>query len=137
MEAAIQVLAQGLTLCQASGNRDWSISIAAGLGYAYALTRQGEEGLTLLEEAIREGLHTGKRFAQAIVLTRLSAVEQLVGRHDEARRHVHEAFDLARQQQARGDEARALCQLATLHTDAESLDLARAEASYREALSPG
>ena len=134
VEAAIQVLAQGLTLCQACGNRDWSISIAAGLGYAYALTRQGEEGLMLLEEAIREGLHTGKRFAQAIVLTRLSAVELLVGRHDEARRHVHQAFDLAQQQQARGDEARALCQLATLHTDAESLDLAQAEASYRQAL---
>jgi tetratricopeptide (TPR) repeat protein len=47
---------------------------------------------------------------------------------------VHQAIDLAQQQQARGDEARALCQLATLHADAESLDLEQAEASYRQAL---
>jgi class 3 adenylate cyclase/tetratricopeptide (TPR) repeat protein len=134
IEAAIQTLAQGLTLCYASDNRDWSIPIAAGLGSAYALAGRAEEGLPLLEEAIREGLHTGKRFAQAIVLTRLSAVEQLMGRGHEAQQRARQAYDLARQQQARGDEARALFQLATLHTEAESLDLESAEASYREAL---
>jgi predicted ATPase len=131
---ATQVLTQGLTLCRASGNRDWSISITAGLGYIYALTGQGEEGFKLLEEAIREGLYTGKRFAQAIVLTRLSAVEQLVGREGEARRHAQQAYDLARQQQARGEEAQALYQLATLHAQAEHRDLDGAGASYRQAL---
>jgi class 3 adenylate cyclase/tetratricopeptide (TPR) repeat protein len=134
MEGAMQVLAQGLSLCRASGHRDWSISIAAGLGYAYALTGQGEEGITLLEEAIREELHTGTQFSQAILLTRLSAVEQLVGRSHEARRHVHQGYDLARQQQARGDEALALYQLGTLHAHAGSRDLEQAEESYREAL---
>jgi hypothetical protein len=37
LENAIRVFALGLALCCASGNRNWSSGIAAGLGYAYAL----------------------------------------------------------------------------------------------------
>jgi predicted ATPase/class 3 adenylate cyclase len=134
LEAASRVLEQGLALCHACGNRDWSISIMGGLGYAYALAGRGEEGLALLKEAVREGEHTGERFAYAILLTEFSTVSLLAERHDEARRHAHHARELARQQQARGDEARALCQLGVIHAHADPPEVEEAEAHYREAL---
>jgi predicted ATPase/class 3 adenylate cyclase len=134
LEAASRVLEQGLALCHASGNRDWSIFIMGGLGDAYALAGRGEEGLALLQEAIREGGHTGERFAYATLLTEFSTVSLLVGRHDEARRHAHHARELARQQKARGDEARALCQLGVVHAHADPPDVERAAAAYRQAL---
>ncbi len=134
LEAASRVLEQGLALCHASGNRDWSISIMGGLGYAYALAGRGEEGLALLKEAIREGGHTGERFAYAILLTEFSTVSLLVGRHDEARRHAHHAHEVACQQKARGDEALALCQLGVVHGHADPPDVERAEGHYRQAL---
>jgi tetratricopeptide (TPR) repeat protein len=105
-----------------------------GLGYAYALAGRGEEGLALLKEAVREGEHTGERFAYAILLTEFSTVSLLAERHDEARRHAHHARELARQQQARGDEARALCQLGVIHAHADPPEVEEAEAHYREAL---
>src|SRR5262249_31481201 len=37
LEHAIRLYDQGLALCRASGNRDWSRETAAGLGYASAL----------------------------------------------------------------------------------------------------
>jgi tetratricopeptide (TPR) repeat protein len=132
--AASRVLQQGLALCQASGNRDWSISIRGGLGYAYALAGRGEEGLALLTEAIQDGGHTGERFAYAILLTEFSTVSLLVDRHDESRRHAHHALELARQQRARGDEARALCQLGVVCVHADPPDVKRAEDHYRQAL---
>jgi class 3 adenylate cyclase/tetratricopeptide (TPR) repeat protein len=134
LEAASRVLKQGFALCHACGNRDWSISIMGGLGYAYALAGQGEEGLALLKEAVRGGGHTGERFASAILLTEFSTVSLLVGRHDEARRHAHHARELARQQQARGDEALALCQVGHVHAHADPPEVEEAEAHYREAL---
>jgi predicted ATPase len=94
--AASRVLEQGLALCQASGNRDWSISIRGGVGYAYALDGRGEEGLALLTEAVQEGGHTGERFAHAVLLTEFSTASRLVGRHDAAQRHAYDALELAR-----------------------------------------
>ena len=48
LEHAVRVLEPGLALCRASGNRIWLPSIAAGLGYAYALRGHLAEGRTLL-----------------------------------------------------------------------------------------
>jgi hypothetical protein len=66
------------------------------------------EGLTLLEEECRDAIGTGALTVYAIHLRQLSAVDLLVGRVDEAWQHADQAFDLARQQKARGSEALAL-----------------------------
>jgi tetratricopeptide (TPR) repeat protein len=104
------------------------------LGYAYALAGRGEEGLALLTEAVQEGGHTGERFAYAVLLTEFSTASLLVGRHEAARRHAYDALELARQQRARGDEARALWQLGVVHAHANPPDVKRAEDHYRQAL---
>jgi len=125
---------QGLALCRASGNRDWLRGIVAGLGYASALQGRLAEGCALLEEALSESLHTGGLLGHANQLAWLSEVCRLAGRGDEAWRHARQALDLARQQKARGNEARALHQLGVVLTHADPPDAAQAEVHYQQAL---
>jgi class 3 adenylate cyclase/tetratricopeptide (TPR) repeat protein len=134
LEAAVRVLERGLALCRASGNRDWLRRISAGLGTAYAHAGRVTQGLALLEETCRDDIRTGALFMHTSHLMQLSAVELLAGHLNEASQHARQALDLARQQKARGHEARALFQLGALHANAASPDVPAAEARYREAL---
>jgi tetratricopeptide (TPR) repeat protein len=109
-------------------------AIAAGLGYAAALQGRLAEGGALLEEAISESVRTGGLTGQAYRVAWLSEVCRLAGRGDESWRHARQALDLARQQQARGDEALALHQLGVVHAHADPLDVAQTEAYYQQAL---
>jgi tetratricopeptide (TPR) repeat protein len=131
---AIRVLEPGLALCRASDNRDWLQVIAAGLGAAYALHGHLTEGRALLEEALRESLRTGARGNRAFWVVRLSEVCRLAGRIEEAWQYAHQALDLARQQQAHGDEALALHQLGTVHAHTHPTDIPPAETHYQQAL---
>jgi DNA-binding winged helix-turn-helix (wHTH) protein/tetratricopeptide (TPR) repeat protein len=135
LAAAIRVFEEGLALCRASGQRASLGAIAGGLGEAYAHTGRLAEGLALLEEARRDGLRTGRLGSSYVSHFRqLSAVYLLAGRFDEAWQHACQAFDLARQQKARGNEARALFQLGTVYAHASPPDVQQADARYREAL---
>jgi class 3 adenylate cyclase/tetratricopeptide (TPR) repeat protein len=132
LEHAIRVWEPGLALCRASGNRSWLRVIVGGLGYASALQGRLAEGRALLEEAISEGLSTGARSAYRLAW--LSEVCRLAGRSEEARQHARQAFDLARQQKARWEEARALHQLGVVHAHADPPDTEQAETHYQQAL---
>jgi class 3 adenylate cyclase/tetratricopeptide (TPR) repeat protein len=134
LEHAIRVLEQGLALCRASGHRNMSPTIAGGLGYAYALQGRLAEGRALVEEAIREGISTGALQNHSLWVARLSEVCRLAGHGDEAWQHARQAFDLARQHKARGNEAVALHQLGTVYAHAAPPDVAQAEAHYHQAL---
>jgi len=134
LEHAIRVLDQGLTLCRATENKDWSRWIAAGLGHAYALTGRLAEGCALLEEALREDIRTGALYAHADHRTRLSEACLLAGRHDDARQHACQALALARQYQERGHEAQALHQLGAVQAAADPPEMAPAAAHYQQAL---
>jgi tetratricopeptide (TPR) repeat protein len=131
---AIRVLEQGLALCRASDNQDQLRAIVASLGSAYALQGRLAEGRALLEEGISENIRTGGLQDQGYRVAWLSEVCRLAGHGEEAWQHAHQALDLARQQKARGDEARALHQLGTVHAHANPPDVAQAEAHYQQAL---
>jgi tetratricopeptide (TPR) repeat protein len=131
---AIRVLEQGLALCRASGTRSQLRPIAASLGAAYALQGRRAEGRALLEEAISEAIHTGVLHDHAHRVAWLSEVCRLAGGREEAWQHAHQALDLARQQQERGNEALALHQLGTLHAHADPPDAEQAAAHYQQAL---
>ena len=120
--AAIRVLDQGLALCRATDNRDWSRSIAAGLGHTYALTGHIAEGRSLLEEALKDDLRTGSLHAHSHYIAQLSEICLLEGRHDEAWQHARQALDLARQFRERGYEADALYQLGAVYAHANPPD---------------
>jgi tetratricopeptide (TPR) repeat protein len=134
LEPAIQVYAQGLALCRASGNRTWLRPIAAGLGYASALGGRLAEGRALLEEAISEDIRTGGLQGHAYRVVWFSEVCRLAGRDDDAWQHARQALDLARQLKDRGNEAFALHQLGVVQAHAVPPDVVQAEAHYRQAL---
>jgi tetratricopeptide (TPR) repeat protein len=108
--------------------------ITASLGSAYALQGRLAEGRALLEEAISESLRTGALIALARWVAWLSEVCRLAGRGAEAGQHARQALDLARQQKARGEEARALHQLGVVYAHTAPPDAAPAEAHYQQAL---
>jgi tetratricopeptide (TPR) repeat protein len=104
---AIRVLEQGLALCRASGDQINVRVLAASLGAAYTLQGRLAEGRVLLEEASRVTIRTGALVGHARWVTWLSEVCRLAGRGEEAWQHARQALALARQQKARGGEARA------------------------------
>ena len=55
-------------------------------------------------------------------------------RGEEVWQHARQALDLAPQQQARGDEARALHHLGVVYAHVDPADVAQAEAHYQQAL---
>jgi tetratricopeptide (TPR) repeat protein len=124
---------QGLTLCRASGNRDWLRAIVAGLGYALVLQGRLVDGQALLEEAIRESLRTGARQSH-FWAPWLSEVCRCTGRIEEAEQHARQALDVARQYRERANEALALHQLGVVQAHADPPDSAQAAASYQQAL---
>jgi class 3 adenylate cyclase/tetratricopeptide (TPR) repeat protein len=134
LEHAIQVLEPGLALCRASDDRNFFRLIAASLGYAYALQGRLAEGRILLEEAISEHIRTGGLVCLGYRVAWLSEVCRLAGRGEETWQHARRALDLARQQKARGDEARALHQLGVVQAHASPPDVVQAEAHYQQAL---
>jgi class 3 adenylate cyclase/DNA-binding winged helix-turn-helix (wHTH) protein/tetratricopeptide (TPR) repeat protein len=134
LERTSQIFDQGLALCRASGNQDWSTGIVAGLGAAFALQGRLAEGRALLKEGISEGTRTGALLNQAFRVAWLSEGYRLAGRGEEAWQHAYQALDLARQLKERGNEALALHQLGVVYAHAVSPDVAQAEAHYQQAL---
>ena len=134
LEPAIWVFDQGLALCHATENKDWSRWITAGLGHAYALTGRLTEGQALLEDARRDDIRTGSLHAHSDHIVRLSEVCLLAGRQDEAWQHVRHALALARHYQERGYEALALRQLGAVQAHAAPPEVELAVTSYRQAL---
>jgi tetratricopeptide (TPR) repeat protein len=132
LEHAVQVLEQGWALCRASSDQTWLRGIMVGLASAYALQGRLAEGLALVEKAASENLGMGPH--PKVFLTRLSEVCRLAGRGDEAWQHARQALELAQQQKARGNEARALHQLGVVYTYCDPPDAKQAETYYDQAL---
>jgi tetratricopeptide (TPR) repeat protein len=109
-------------------------SIAAGLGYAYALRGHLAEGRTLLEEGISEDICTGALRDHSRWVAWLSEVCRLAGGGEEAWQHACQALDLARQHKERANEALVLHQLGVVQAHADPPDIAQAEAHYQQAL---
>jgi tetratricopeptide (TPR) repeat protein len=128
------VLDQALVLCRASGERAWLPAIVTGLGFSSALQGRLAEGRALLEEGISVTIRTGALEGHARRVAWLSEVCRLAGHGAEAWQHARQALALARQQQARGDEALALHQLGVVQAHAAPPDAAQAEAHYQQAL---
>ena len=134
LEPAIRALEQGLAFCRTSGTPDWCTAVVACLGSAYALQGRLAEGRALLEAGITKNLRIDRRQNHALWVAWLSEVCRPAGRGEEALQHARQALDLAREQQARGDEALAPCQLGVVQAHADPPDTAQAEAHYQQAL---
>lgn len=131
---AISTLEQGRVLCYASEIQDWLPTLAAGLGYAYALADRLPEALPLLEQAMEQysAMRGGALYPAVIVMQ--SEVMLLANRLEDAMALYHRALDLARHSKERGSEAYALRLLGEIAMHSEPLEAEQAEAHYHQAL---
>ena len=103
------------------------------LGYAYALTGRGDEGLPLLTEAVAQAAALC-RSGQAPLVARLAEALLLAGRVGEALARGRGAVRLARAQRERGHEAWALALLGRIHAAPAAANIEEAARHYRGAL---
>ena len=129
---AIRVLEQGLALCRASGNR-LGATIAADLGFAYALQGRLAEGARCWRRRSAKAIRTGARHGHSGWVAWLSESSRLAGAarpgSTRARPRLGPAAQRARQ---RG--AYALHQLGVVQAHADPPDAVQAEAHYQQAL---
>jgi class 3 adenylate cyclase/tetratricopeptide (TPR) repeat protein len=131
---AIPVLERSLGLCRVANNPAWFPTVAAALGYAYALSGRVAEALPLLKQAVEQDTSAGISAGHVRRVGYLSEAYLLAGRMDEARDLAASALAFARAFKAQGYEAYALWLLGEIHAHQEPLEVEATEAHYRQAL---
>jgi tetratricopeptide (TPR) repeat protein len=130
LSAAILPLEEAVDLELRYHRTSWLLEVQAVLGYAYVLTGRPAEGVPLLERA--RGRHPHGR---ALGGAWLAEAHLLAGRVDEAARQAEQALGLARQQQARGQEAWVLRIAGEIAAGPDGVAVEVAERAYRESMS--
>ena len=135
-DSAVPLLERTLHLCE-----QWHVDllyslIAAGLGYAYAITGRIDEGVALMEGAVsqRESLR-GEYHGSfgAYLVARLGEGCLLARRLVEAATYADRARDLAHTYANRTDEAWSLRLYGDLAAQQQPIDAAEIESQYRAA----
>jgi tetratricopeptide (TPR) repeat protein len=134
LHRAIPLLECGLDVCQTSSILTWFSTIAAALGYAYALSGRIPEALSLLQQAVAQDTSRGVSAGHARRVAYLSEAYVLAGPIDEAVDLAASALAFARTLKARGNEAYALWLHGEIRTQQESLADTEADAYYQQAL---
>jgi tetratricopeptide (TPR) repeat protein len=134
LSQAIAVFERDLAVCQSHDLRGWLPTLAARVGYAYALAGRLPEALTLLEQAVGQcEVMRGGSLDSAYVIW-LGEAYLRAGRLDEASTQAQRALEFSRAHQERGDDAYALRLLGEVATQRHPPQGERAEAHYRQAL---
>ena len=135
-DSALPLLERTLRLCE-----QWHVDllyslIAAGLGYAYAITGRVDEGVTLMQRAVsqRESLRGAYHGSfGAYLVARLGEGCLLARRVLDAATYADCARDLARTYANRTDEAWSLRLYGDLTAQQQPIDAAEVESRYRAA----
>src|SRR5712691_2341533 len=127
-------LERSLSLCQTTDLPTIAPTIASSVGYAYALAGRLAEALPLLEQAVEQVMASRLLMLHSLQVAWLGEVYLLAGRLQEATAQASRALDLARARQERGYEVWALRLCGEIAARREPLEVAEAEAHYREAL---
>jgi predicted ATPase len=134
LSQALTVFERGLAVCQSHDLRDWLSTLAARVGYAYALAGRLPEALTLLEQAVGQGEVMRGGAPQAAYVIWLGEAYLLASRVDEASSQAQRALEFSRTHQERGNEAYALRLLGEVAAQRHPAQGERAEAHYQQAL---
>jgi tetratricopeptide (TPR) repeat protein len=102
---AIAALEASFDLCGRWNLRAWFPNIASHLGYTYARLGRSDEGIDLLQQAIRR---ISSPYDVSFEFAMFAEALLLAGRPDEARENAERALAMARSHQERGNESRAL-----------------------------
>jgi class 3 adenylate cyclase/tetratricopeptide (TPR) repeat protein len=129
---ALPQLERAVGLCQDADLPHFFPWVATALGAAYILGGRVVDAVPLLTQALEQT--TGIVIHQALCHLSLGEAQLLAGRLEEAHALAERALALAREYQARGNEAYVLHRLGEIAARREPLDVAQAEASYQQAL---
>jgi class 3 adenylate cyclase/tetratricopeptide (TPR) repeat protein len=131
---AIALLERGFGVASARTVSFLEPLIGSHLGYAQALSGHIQEGLSLLEQAYREGKRTGRTGVVIWVQQMLAEVHLECGREANAAATAQDALDTSRRTGRRGGEARVLRILGDIAASGAAPDFDKAERFYRDAL---
>jgi tetratricopeptide (TPR) repeat protein len=132
-EAAIPALERALDVGRQAGLAIWFPWVAAALGRAYALSGRTQEGLSLLEDGIRQAERTRFMFGQGLRVAWLAEAYATAGHMAAADEQAARALRLAREHRERGHEAWALFTAGAIAAHRAPVNMDAAESSYRAA----
>ncbi|RPJ36314.1 MAG: adenylate cyclase, partial [Planctomycetaceae bacterium] len=131
---ATLALEHGLEVCRGVDSPPLFHALRSALGYAYALSGRSAEAIPLLEEAVERPVLGATMEGKSLRTLWLSEAYLLAGREADAHTAAQRALALARQYKERGHEAYTLRLLGEIAASEDSLDIAKAENHYRQAL---
>jgi len=132
---AIEVLEQGLPMCEVGGDLAVYFSrTATSLGGAYALAGRLEEAVAMLERADRHAGSIGFAYGHALVVATLGEAKLLGGHVDAAARETDRALGLCRHHGQRGWEAWTLRLVGEIALRRDRSDVAAARAAFGAAI---
>jgi len=134
IDEALPHLEAALSLCRRWRLLAWFNDIASCLGYAYARANRGDEGLELLEEAVRQSRSLGVMSGHAMEVAWLAEAQLITNSVEDAAANARAAVALARQYRERGNEAYALWLLGRIGLQGEPVDHSGIEQLVRAAL---
>jgi tetratricopeptide (TPR) repeat protein len=134
LDRAIAVLERGVGLCQSANIPFWFPRVGSTLGCAYALTGRVAEGLSLLEQAVAQGVAIGQMVFQPLWVAYLAEAYLVSGRREDAIIHGEPALALACKHKERSHEAWALCLLGDIAAQHAAPEVEQAVHHYRHAL---
>jgi tetratricopeptide (TPR) repeat protein len=132
VDAAFPVLQQNLALCQKTNIRLFLPLVTQALGFAHALAGSFDQALSLLEQAVEQA--RSWRLASAVSVPRLSEVQLLACRQDDALELATRALVLSLEHKERGNEASALRLLGEIALHRAPPEVVQAETYYQQAL---
>jgi tetratricopeptide (TPR) repeat protein len=106
-------------LCRTYGLDTWVPLTASSLGLAYAFTGRHNEGVELVQDAIRRGKEARLTHYEPVRMNFLANTYLLAGRHDDALATAQDTLKLARRYRERGPEAWALYLIAVSMAQAQ------------------
>jgi tetratricopeptide (TPR) repeat protein len=128
------MLERGLSLCDVANIPLWFPRFAAALGSAYALSGNNAKALPLLEQAVEQAASMKIMAWYSLLVVWLSEAYLLAGRMNEAIESAERAFNLSRDNKARGPQAWAHRLLGDIAMHRDPPEIEEAETSYQQAL---
>jgi tetratricopeptide (TPR) repeat protein len=134
LHRALPLLERAMGLCQDMDLRGYFTEIATVLGVAYTLSGRTDEAMSLLTPVLAQTMTTDRIDEQALRSLSLGEAHVLADHHAEVSALAERMLSVAREHNARGNQAYALRLLGEIVAHRAPPDIVEAAAHYRQAL---
>jgi tetratricopeptide (TPR) repeat protein len=134
LSRALSLLERAMGICHEADLPFFFPGTAAALGTAYVLDGRVTDAVLLLTQAMEQSTTTESAYYETFYNLSLGEAHMLAGRLEEAHARAERTLALARTYQERGNQAYALRLLGEMTARRDPLEVERAAACYRQAL---